>query len=224
MSPLAESSAHPRSQTYTGFAELVAQAVCRCHRVFPTLLAVAFKQVDLIGLRSERGCLHAQKSNRHALFPISAEQRAHLLENFRVELGWGRQGMGASECGEIFVAQFELNGARVKPGFAQAAGHHLRKTRQCRLQLGEIGGVFVVGVFVADGFGIRIGSNFSVEPSTCIFAAGLPRQGQAPFSKTIVQFGFVEASQVSDFFDAEGVQVTFHDLADSGDFTHVERR
>lgn len=54
MSSLAETSAHARSQTYTGLAEFVAQAVGGGHRVFPALLAIPFKQVDLIGLRGER--------------------------------------------------------------------------------------------------------------------------------------------------------------------------
>ena len=50
VSPLAESSAHAGRQFDAGFAKLVAQAVGGGHRVFPALLAVAFEQVDLIGL------------------------------------------------------------------------------------------------------------------------------------------------------------------------------
>ena len=95
MGPLAETSAHARSQTYAGLAEFVAQAVGSGHRVFPALLAIALEQVDLIGLRGERRCLHAQKADGYSFFPILAEERADLLENLGVELGCGCESVGA---------------------------------------------------------------------------------------------------------------------------------
>ncbi len=53
MRAFAEPSPHPRCQGDAGLAELVTQAVGRGQRVFPALLAAAFKQVDLLRLRLE---------------------------------------------------------------------------------------------------------------------------------------------------------------------------
>src|SRR5947199_93091 len=106
MHALAEVTAHARRQTDTGFSELVAQAVGGSQSVFPTLLAVAVKQIDLIGLRGERRCMDAQQSHLYAFLPILAEERADMLEDFGVELCWAGQGVSACDGREIFVAQF----------------------------------------------------------------------------------------------------------------------
>ena len=132
---LAEASAHAGSQAHAGFAELVAQAVGGGHRVFPALLAIAFEQIDLIGLRGERGGVHAQQAHRDALFPVLAEQRAHLLEDFGIELRRRREGMGAGDGGEIGVAQLELNGARVKLCSRRRRPTISRKPRQRGFEL-----------------------------------------------------------------------------------------
>ncbi len=52
----------------------------------------------------ERGCLHAEQSNWDAFLPILVKQSADLLEDFRVELSWGRERVGASQRSEVFVA------------------------------------------------------------------------------------------------------------------------
>src|ERR1700691_91460 len=86
----AEGSAHACGQAYAGFAEFVAQAVGGSHGVFPALLAVAFEEIDLIGLGGEGRGLHAEQADLRAFFPVLAEEDADLLEDFRVELrrGW----------------------------------------------------------------------------------------------------------------------------------------
>src|ERR1035441_9085091 len=189
----AEASAHAGCEAYAGFAEFVAQAIGGGHRIFPSLLAVAFEQVDLIRLGTERGGLHAEKTNLRALLPILAEEGTDLLEDFRVELGWGRQGVRAGDGGEVFIAEFELDRARVEMGFAQAAAHHLGKSHQGGFELAAVGRVFVVGVLVADGFGADVSSNFGVEPATGIFASGLTGQSETPFSEAVGEIGFLEA-------------------------------
>ena len=105
-------------------------------RVFPALLAVAFQQVDLIGLRCELGGLHSEKANRGTPFPILAEQSADLLEDFCVELGRCWERMGAGQGREVFVAKFELNRARVELGFAQTAGRPFRKGASAWIRAG----------------------------------------------------------------------------------------
>ncbi len=156
-------------------------------------------------------------------FQFLRNRRADLLEDLSVELSGGRQSVGAGDGGEILVAQFELNGAGVELGFAEAAGHHFGKAHQRGFELGDVGGVFVVGVLVADGFRADVGSDFGIEPSAGIFAAGLAGQSEAPFAEAVGEIGFFEAGQVSNFLDAERVEVGLHDLADAGNFADFER-
>ena len=111
----------------------------------------------------------------------------------------------------------------MQPAFAQAAAYHLRETHQGGFQLLDAGGVFVVGVFMADRLGIGIGADFAVEPAAGVFTAGLPRQRQSPFSEAFFQEGLVKTSEVSDLANAQAVQVLFGDFADAGNFAHVER-
>jgi hypothetical protein len=53
MRALKERTSHPGGQTYTGFSISVAQFIGSGERVFPALLASAFEQIDLPGLRFE---------------------------------------------------------------------------------------------------------------------------------------------------------------------------
>ena len=55
-------------------------------------------------------------------------------------------------------------------------------------------------MLVADGLGADIGSNFGIEPSAGIFAAGFAGQRQAPLSEAIVEFGFFETCARSPTF------------------------
>ena len=58
--------------------------------------------------------MHAQQDESRRLSSNSCGKGADLLEDFGIELGWGRQRMRAGDGGEIFVAQLELNGAGVE--------------------------------------------------------------------------------------------------------------
>src|SRR5208282_2713479 len=123
------------------------------------------------------------------------KQCARLLEDFGVELRGSGQAVGAGDGGEIFVAQFELDGASMQLVFAQAAALHFGEPHQGGLNLLHIGGVVVVGVFVADGLGIGIGANLVVEPSASIFSAGFSGQGQTPFAKMFLEKRIVKAGE-----------------------------
>src|SRR5256885_12503426 len=87
-----------------------------------------------------------------------------------------------------------------------------------------MGGVLVMGVFMADGLRVDIGAHFGIEPSACIFPARFARQCQAPFSKAVVEFGLLKAGEVSDFLNSESMQLSLHYLTDSRDFSNPERR
>ena len=90
-------------------------------------------------------------------------------------------------------------------------------------QLLGVGRVFVVGMLVADGFGVGVGADFVIEPSAGIFPARFAGQGQSPFSET---FSSSTASskrgEISYFADSKRVQVLFGDLAYAWDFAHIE--
>ena len=105
----------------------------------------------------------------------------------------------------------------------KTAGDHFGKAHQRGFELADVGRVFIVGVLVADGLGADVSSDFGIEPSSSIFPASLAGEGETPLSKAIGEVGFFEAGQISDFLDAEGVQVSFHDFADAGNFADVER-
>src|SRR5271154_2612885 len=107
--------------------------------------------------------MHSEQTYLRSLAPVLAKQSAHLLEDFGVELSGSGQAMSSRDGSEIFVAKFELDGTRVQSIFAQAATDHLRKTHQRGHNLLGISGVFVIGVFVADGLGISIGGEHGAE-------------------------------------------------------------
>jgi len=57
----------------------------------------------------------------------------------------------------------------------------------------------VVGVFVADGLGISVGSDFAIEPAAGIFPARFARQRQSPFSEVFLEKSLIESGKVSYF-------------------------
>src|ERR1700722_1654709 len=130
--------------------------------------------------------MDTQKADRHAFFPILAEQRANFSENLGVELSWGSKRVSAGKRGEVLVTQFELDGARVKLRFAQAASHHFREAHQRGFELARVRSVFVVGVLVADGFCIGIGSDFGIEPAAGVLSTSLAGKSQTPFPEAVV--------------------------------------
>ena len=135
MRPLAETPSHARSQRNTGLAKFVAQAVRRSQRVFPALLAVAIQQINLLRLGLKRRSLHSEQADLPARLPVLAKEFTHLFEDFAVQLRRSRQAMRPRNRCEIFVAQLELNGARVKLRFAQSPADHFGKPHQRSFQL-----------------------------------------------------------------------------------------
>src|SRR5438105_6799242 len=91
--------------------------------------------------------------------------------------------MGAGDGGEIRIAQLELDGSRLKFLFAQATRHHLREPRQCGFQFVAIGSVFVISVFVTDGFWSLVFADIGIEPAAGIFANCFAGKGFAPGAK-----------------------------------------
>src|SRR5258708_36816257 len=78
-------------------------------------------------------------------------------------------------------------------------------------------------MFVADGLGIGVGSDFTIEPAAGIFTARFARQRQSPFPEAFLEESLVESSQISDLANAQTVQVLFRDFTDTGNVSHVER-
>ena len=115
MGALAETSPHAGGQSNGRFAKAVAQRRRRPAHAFQRCCAISFEQIDLRGLRTRRSdaCTPSRRTCA-SLLPVLAEQRADLLEDFGVELGGARQGVGAGDGREVLVAQLELDGAGVK--------------------------------------------------------------------------------------------------------------
>src|SRR5882757_4564989 len=190
MRAFAESTFHPGRQPDTRFTKLIAQMVGGLKRLLPALLARRLQQIDLRRTRFKVRRLHTQQPYRRALFPVSEEKPPYFFINFRVELGRLFERMRARESSEILVAQFQLDGAREISALAQSAANHLAEAHQGRLQAVQLGRVFVVGMFVADGFGIGVFANRAVKPSARILTTRLARQGESPLPKTILQISF----------------------------------
>ncbi len=105
---------------------------------------------------------------------------------------------------------------------AEAARNHLRKAHQHGVDCGTVGGVDRKSIFVADGFRPAAFADLGIEPAAGVFAAGLAGERETPLAETLAQEMFVELGEVADFTDAAGVQILFGDLADAGDFSHIE--
>ena len=192
--------------------------------LLPALTASAFQQIFLLRFAFKRRRMNSQQAHLRSFTPVLAKQSAHLFENFGVELCGSGQAMSAGDGGEIFVAEFELDGARVQLMFAQPAAHHLGKPHQGGFDLLGIGGVFVVGVFVADGFGIGIGADFAIKPSTSIFAARFAGQRQPPFAKMFFEKSIVKAARSPTCRMPKRMQILLRDFANAGDIAHIQRR
>src|SRR5437588_4745112 len=164
----------------------------------------------------------SQQANLYAPLPVFAEQRADLLEDFRIELRRGRESVGTRQRGEVFVSQLELNSAGVEVGLAQAASNHFRQAHQSGLDLGGVRGVFVVSVLVTDRLGFGVGSNFAIEPPARIFATRLSRQRETPLAEALIEFRFFQAREIAYLPDSERVEIALHDLADAGNRPHIE--
>src|SRR5438067_1601419 len=166
--------------------------------------------------------MHAEQANLRTSTPILTKKRSYLFEDFDIKLSWGRHGMGACDGSEIFIAQLELDGARVQATVAQAATHHLREAHQGSFQLLGISRVFIVGMLVADRLGISIGPHLAVEPAAGIFATCFARQRQSPLSETLLQKALIKAGKVLDLSNPKAVQVSFCNLSDPRNFAHIE--
>src|SRR5450755_4392354 len=105
----------------------------------------------------------------------------------------------------------------------QALGDHLRELQQRGFELGLVGGVFVEGVLVADGFGLLVLSDGAVEPGSRILAASLSGESQAPFAEVSCQELIVEIYQIADAPDAEFLERRLAFFPDAGDYSNVER-
>ena len=88
----------------------------------------------------------------------------------------------------------------------------------------DIGGVFVVGVLVADRFrGVQI-ANLSGEPCSSIFAASFAGQRKPPLPQMFVEKGILFARHVADGANSKGLQFLLGYLADAGNVSHVKGR
>src|SRR3954454_12682986 len=100
----------------------------------------------------ERSGMHAQQPDWLFAVPSLAEKFYDRSRNLAVKLRSVVERFGACDSDEIFVAQFELNGAGIQLILAEPFRYHLRQLEQHRLELLAIGRVFVESVFVADRF------------------------------------------------------------------------
>src|SRR5258708_32340160 len=142
-------------------------------RLLPALLAGRFEQLDLRWTVFKIRSLHAEQAYRHALLPVVQKQASNFFINFGVELRGLLERVSAGERGEVFVTQFELERAGKISAFAQAAAYHFAQAHERGLQAVELGGVFVVSVFVADRLGIGVFGAGRVEPSSGVLTDGL---------------------------------------------------
>src|ERR1019366_343994 len=163
---LAKSAFHPPCEADRRFPKLVAQAIRSRQGLLPTLLPRRLQQVKLGATRFEIRRLHSQQSHRRAWLPVIEKQTPRLLKNLVIHLRRLLQRMRSRDGREIFVAQFQLEGARKVSALAQP--------HQRRLQALGVAGVLVERVLVADRFGIDAFSHRVVEPSTRILAPRLP--------------------------------------------------
>ena len=97
---------------------------------FHFLMAVFAEQVHLLAAVGPPGDVNAEQPYGGAGLPVAAEELADFLVDFGVELRGARHRMGARNGGEVRVAQFELDGARLQRVLAQAASHHFGEPRQ----------------------------------------------------------------------------------------------
>src|ERR1051326_903777 len=77
-------------------------------------------------------------------------------------------------------------------------------------------------MLVADGLCVKIGSDFGIEPSARILSTSFSSKSHAPFTETFFQFRVFEPAKVSDFLDAQCVEIRFHDFADAGNLADIE--
>src|ERR1700684_249691 len=119
-----------------------------------------------------------------------------VIEDLVVHLGWLLQRMGPRDGREIFVAQFQLEGARKESALAQPPSHHFAKPHQSGLQALGVARIFVESVFVADRFRTDASSHCVVEPSAGVLAPRLPCERQSPLSKAIFEIAVAEAREV----------------------------
>src|ERR1700730_5599656 len=95
--------------------------------------------------------------------------------------------MGASDGGEIGIAELELHCSGEQLVLAKPAADHLGKPCQHSFQRFEIGGVFVESELVTDGFCVVFPPNDAVEPSTGIETARLAGEREPPLAKVLAE-------------------------------------
>ena len=67
-------------------------------------------------------------------------------------------------------------------------------------------------------------AHFLIEPAARVHAARFSGQRQPPLAEMLAQEFFFESSEIAYLANAPGLQILFGDLADAGDFSHIERR
>src|ERR1700742_1085272 len=115
--------------------------------------------------------------------------------------------MGARNGMEVAGAQFELKRSRKEAMLAKAASHLLGQVRESGLELIQVGGVLIEGVFMANGFGVAMLADVGVKPPAGILSARLAGEGEPPFSKVLFENAFIERGKIADEANAEALQV-----------------
>src|SRR5947207_2301507 len=106
--------------------------------------------------------------------------------------------MRAGDRGEIRITKFELDGARVKPVFAQTPSNLLGEVSQRCVQLIFVAGIGVEGMFVADRFRVVALADCGVEPSSCVETLGFTCEGEPPFSEARFEIPFRQTCKIAD--------------------------
>src|SRR5579871_1913442 len=132
--------------------------------------------------------MYPKQPNLKPPLPVFSKQGADLSEDLIVQLSWARQSMGSGNRREIFVSEFQLNCSGVEICFAQSSTNHLGEAHQGGFELGDVGGIFVVSVLMADRLRIKISADFGIKPPSGVFAASFASKSEPPFAKAVVEF------------------------------------
>src|SRR5215469_13118250 len=86
----------------------------------------------------------------------------------------------------------------------------------------QIASIVVESMFVADGFGLPVLADFTLEPTAGIFAPRFARQCQSPLAKMLLQERFFHAQQISNADNSQIIQARLGNSTYSRNSSHIQ--
>jgi len=133
-------------------------------------------------------------------------------------VGGGGEGFGAGDGLEVSEADFEVDAAGEEVVFAEAGGDVFGLFDEDVAEVFRVADVCVEGLFVADGFGFGVGSDFAgvdAVGEVGVVVSGRAEVGGHPFGG--------HSAEVGDGFDADVVEGGFGFFADAPEASDGER-